>query len=94
LCKKTGKKIAGGAWQLSTAAAVTAKSQVNRLRRIREAANSEKWVIRNLRLVMWDTFERILRAKKKVLVGGVRVVGDPVIRKSELANPSIKRAAS
>jgi large subunit ribosomal protein L37Ae len=41
-CKQTGKKIAGGAYQLSTAAAVTAKSQVNRLRRLREIAAQDK----------------------------------------------------
>ena len=35
-CKQTGRKIAGGAWQLSTAAAVTAKATIARLRRLRE----------------------------------------------------------
>ena len=35
-CKSTNKKIAGGAYQLSTAAAVTAKTTINRLRRLRE----------------------------------------------------------
>ena len=37
-CKSTGKKIAGGAWQLATASAVTAKTTINRLRRLREEA--------------------------------------------------------
>ena len=35
-CKDTNRKIAGGAYQLSTAAAVTAKTNINRLRRLRE----------------------------------------------------------
>ena len=35
-CKSTNKKIAGGAYQLSTSAAVTAKTTINRLRRLRE----------------------------------------------------------
>ena len=37
-CKQTNRKIAGGAWMLSTAAAVTAKTTINRLRRLREEA--------------------------------------------------------
>ena len=40
-CKSTNRKIAGGAWSLSTAAAVTAKTNINRLRRLREAAGKE-----------------------------------------------------
>merc|ERR1712166_1491530 len=32
----TGKKIAGGAWMMATAAAITAKTTINRLRRLRE----------------------------------------------------------
>ena len=40
-CKRTGKKIAGGAYQLSTAAAVTAKTTIQRLRRLREDASKE-----------------------------------------------------
>ena len=35
-CKSTNKKIAGGAYQLATSAAVTAKTTINRLRRLRE----------------------------------------------------------
>ena len=35
-CKDTQRKIAGGAYMLSTAAAVTAKTTINRLRRLRE----------------------------------------------------------
>merc|ERR1712216_778558 len=38
-CRKTGKKIAGGAYQLSTTPAVTAKATIMRLRRIRESAD-------------------------------------------------------
>ena len=43
-CKQTGKKIAGGAWMMATAAAVTAKTTINRLRRLREiaASNADK----------------------------------------------------
>ena len=41
-CKKTGKKIAGGAYQLSTTPAVTAKATLMRLRRLREEAAAEK----------------------------------------------------
>ena len=40
-CKSTNRKIAGGAWSLSTAAAVTAKTNINRLRRIQESAGKE-----------------------------------------------------
>ncbi len=40
-CKSTNRKIAGGAWSLSTAAAVTAKTNINRLRRLRESAGKE-----------------------------------------------------
>ena len=40
-CKKTGKKIAGGAYQLSTSAAVTAKATITRLRRLRDDAKNE-----------------------------------------------------
>lgn len=40
-CKSTNRKIAGGAWMLSTAAAITAKTTINRLRRLREV-NDEK----------------------------------------------------
>jgi large subunit ribosomal protein L37Ae len=35
-CKSTGRKIAGGAYMLSTAAAITAKQTINRLRRLRD----------------------------------------------------------
>ena len=41
-CKQTGRKIAGGAWTLNTAAAISAKTNVNRLRRLREIANADK----------------------------------------------------
>ena len=41
-CKSTGRKIAGGAWMLSTAAAVTAKTTINRLRRLRENTEEAK----------------------------------------------------
>merc|ERR1712184_48709 len=41
-CKSTNRKIAGGAYMLSTAAAVTAKSTIARLRRIREEAGDNK----------------------------------------------------
>ena len=41
-CKSTNRKIAGGAWSLSTAAAVTAKTNINRLRRIAESAGKEE----------------------------------------------------
>ena len=40
-CKKTNKKIAGGAYQLSTASAVTAKATISRLRRIREETKTD-----------------------------------------------------
>ena len=40
-CKQTGRKIAGGAWTLNTAAAIAAKTNVNRLRRLREIALKE-----------------------------------------------------
>merc|ERR1712166_631780 len=42
LCKRTNKKIAGGAYQLSTSAAVTAKATITRLRRIREDNANDK----------------------------------------------------
>jgi len=35
-CKRTNHKIAGGAYQLSTAHAITAKATITRLRRLRE----------------------------------------------------------
>ena len=35
-CKRTNKKIAGGAYQLSTSLAVSAKATIQRLRRLRE----------------------------------------------------------
>ena len=41
-CKQTGRKIAGGAWTLNTTAAITAKTSINRLRRLREIASQEK----------------------------------------------------
>merc|ERR1711976_927646 len=41
-CKSTGRKIAGGAYMLSTAAALTAKSTIARLRRIREEGGEAK----------------------------------------------------
>ena len=41
-CKSTNRKIAGGAYMLSTAAAVTAKSTIARLRRIREQGEEGK----------------------------------------------------
>jgi len=37
-CKKTNNKIEGGAYQLSTSLAVTAKATIQRLRRMREEA--------------------------------------------------------
>ena len=40
-CKRTNKKIAGGAYQLATTAAVTAKATIQRLRRMREEAKLE-----------------------------------------------------
>jgi len=40
-CKQTGRRIAGGAWTLNTAAAIAAKTNVNRLRRLREITNAE-----------------------------------------------------
>ena len=43
-CKSTNRKIAGGAWQLATSAAVTAKTTINRLRRLKEnSADDAKW---------------------------------------------------
>ena len=42
-CKHTNKKIAGGAYQLATTAAVTAKTTIQRLRRMREEAKLENW---------------------------------------------------
>ena len=42
LCKRTNKRIAGGAYQLSTAQAITAKATITRLRRIREDSANEK----------------------------------------------------
>ena len=41
-CKQTGRKIAGGAWTLNTTAAITAKTNINRLRRLREIALQDK----------------------------------------------------
>ena len=41
-CKQTGRKIAGGAWTLNTSAAITAKTNINRLRRLREIAQQDK----------------------------------------------------
>ncbi len=41
-CKDTNRKIAGGAWSLSTAAAITAKTNINRLRRLKEIAGTEE----------------------------------------------------
>merc|ERR1712087_123887 len=40
-CKSTDRKIAGGAWTLNTAAAISAKTNINRLRRIRESIKNE-----------------------------------------------------
>merc|ERR1711865_638496 len=40
-CKRTNKKIAGGAYQLATTAAITAKATITRLRRMREEAKLE-----------------------------------------------------
>ena len=40
-CKRTNKRIAGGAYQLSTPAAVTAKATIQRLRRAREESKLE-----------------------------------------------------
>merc|ERR1712072_1077120 len=40
-CKSPNRKIAGGAYMLSTAAAVTAKSTIARLRMIREQGNED-----------------------------------------------------
>ena len=42
LCRRTNKRIAGGAYQLATSAAVTAKATITRLRRLREANANEK----------------------------------------------------
>ena len=41
-CKSTNRKIAGGAYMLATAAAVTAKTTINRLRRLREEGTEAK----------------------------------------------------
>ena len=41
-CRACKKSVAGGAWQLSTAPALTAKDTVTRLRRLREEAAQEK----------------------------------------------------
>jgi len=41
-CKDTNRKIAGGAYMLSTAAAVTAKQTINRLRRLRDETAEQK----------------------------------------------------
>merc|ERR1712083_122457 len=41
-CKSTNRKIAGGAYMLSTSAAVTAKTTINRLRRLREEGGDGK----------------------------------------------------
>ena len=40
-CKRTGKKMAGGAYQLATTAAVTAKATIMRLKRLREESKLE-----------------------------------------------------
>lgn len=40
-CKHTNKKIAGGAYSLSTAAAQTAKATIQRLRRLREESKQD-----------------------------------------------------
>ena len=40
-CKRTNKKIAGGAYQLSTPFAINAKATIQRLRRTREEAKNE-----------------------------------------------------
>ena len=40
-CKKTNKKIAGGAYQLSTPFAINAKATIQRLRRNREEAKND-----------------------------------------------------
>lgn len=40
-CKRTNKKIAGGAYQLATTAAVTAKATILRLKRMRDEAKKE-----------------------------------------------------
>jgi large subunit ribosomal protein L37Ae len=40
-CKSTGRKIAGGCYALSTAPAVTAKTTIARLRRIRDSAGDQ-----------------------------------------------------
>ena len=41
-CSKTNKKIAGGAYQLATPPAVTAKATIIRLRRLRDDVNKEE----------------------------------------------------
>ena len=40
-CSRTNKRIAGGAYTLSTTAAVTAKATIMRLKRLREEAKAE-----------------------------------------------------
>ena len=40
-CKRTNHKIAGGAYQLSTAHAITVKATITRLRRLREDNTGE-----------------------------------------------------
>ena len=41
-CKSTNRKIAGGAWSLSTAAAITAKTNIHRLRRLQESSGKDE----------------------------------------------------
>jgi len=41
LCKRTNKKIAGGAYTLATMTAVSAKATIMRLKRIRDEAKDE-----------------------------------------------------
>ena len=41
-CHRTGKKVAGGAYQLSTSFAVNCKATIQRLRRTRDEAAKEK----------------------------------------------------
>ena len=41
-CKQSGRKIAGGAYSLSTAPAVTAKTTIQRLRRLQDAGGDQK----------------------------------------------------
>lgn len=40
-CSRTNKRIAGGAYTLSTTAAVTAKATIMRLKRLREEAKAD-----------------------------------------------------